>query len=107
MGFFKKRFEKNVSRDNEFLKSYAVKVNGLLFYTGDNEKVSEELCALMNDFQYTMASSKPEAKKVEKSIESEFDVLSKKFQQPDWADDEVILSIRNIRRYIIEIGSLR
>ena len=107
MGLFKKMFQKNVTRDNEFLKSYAIKVNGLLMYTEKNEKVSDELRALMNDFQYTVASSKPEAKKIEKNIVKEFDALTLKLQQLDWAEDEVLLMIRNLRRYIIEIGSLR
>ena len=107
MGLFKKKFEKNVSRDNEFLKSYAIKVNGLLIYTDKNEKVTEELRALANDFQYTVASAKAEAKKIEKDIAKEFEALSQKFQQPDWSEDEVILIIRNLRRYIFEIGSLR
>ena len=107
MGLFSRKFEKNVSRDNEFLKSYAIKVNGLLMYTENNEKITEEMRALMNDFQYTIASMKPEAKKIEKSIAKEFEALTLKLQQPDWADDEVLLAVRNLRRYVIEIGSLR
>ncbi len=107
MGLFKNRYEKNVSRDDEFLKSYAVKANSLLIYTEKSEKVTEELGALMNDFRYTIASSKPEAKKIEKNIAKEFDGLNQKLQQLDWAEDEVILIVRTLRRYIIEIGSLR
>ena len=43
MGLFKKRFSKNVTRDNEFLKNYAIKCNGLTFYLENNEKVLKEL----------------------------------------------------------------
>ena len=47
MGFFKKRFSKNVTRDNEFLKNYAVKCNGLAFYLENNEKVLKELMLVL------------------------------------------------------------
>lgn len=76
-------------------------------YTEDNEKVTEELNALMNDFQYTIAGTNPEAKKIEKNIVMEFDALTQKLQQPDWAEDEVIHVTRALRRCIIEIGSMR
>ena len=67
MGFFKKKYEKNVSRDNEFLKDYSTKVNGLQIFVDNNQKVYDELEALKNDFQYTVASSSPEAKALEKN----------------------------------------
>ncbi len=107
MGLFKKKFQKNVTRDNEFLKNYAIKVNGLLIYTEKSEKVTEELKALMNDFQYTVASAKPEAKKIEKNIAKTFEELTMKLEKPDWDEEEVLLMVRTLRRYIIEIGSLR
>ena len=52
MGLFKKAFQKNATRDNQFFKNYAVKINALLRYTEDNEKVTTELKKLQDDFQY-------------------------------------------------------
>ena len=57
MGLFKKKYAKNISRDNEFLKHYAVKTNGLLLYAENNAAVTAELNNLKSDFQYTVASS--------------------------------------------------
>ena len=107
MGFFKKKFVKNVSRDNEFLKGYAIKVNGLLIFVEENEKISKELRLMMDDFQYTVASPSSEAKKIEKNIEKDFEALTALLQQPDFEENEVLLAIRTIRRYIVEISSLR
>ena len=106
MGFFKKRFEKNVTRDNEFLKRYAIKVNGLLIFTEDNEKITGELKLLMNDFQYTMPSSSSDAKKFEKIIAKNFELLSRALQQPEWSEEEVSLMIKKLRRNIVEISSM-
>ena len=51
MGLFgKKKYEKNMTRDNQFLKNYAIKVNGLINFTEGNEKVTQELEALKKDF---------------------------------------------------------
>lgn len=105
MGLFS--FKKNVTRDNEFLKSFASKVNGLIVYTKNNDKITAELKALQNDFQYTTPSAKKEAKKIEKSIKTEFDILVGKLETPNWNEDDVILSINKIRRMIVEITSLR
>ena len=105
MGLFS--FVKNTSRDNEFLKSYASKVNGLLVYTKANETVTAELKALQSDFQYATPSAKKEAKKIEKGIKEEFDALVAKLETPNWAQDDVILSVNKLRRLIVEISSLR
>ena len=55
-GFGKKKYNKNVSRDNEFLKDYAIKCNGLSFYLEGKENVLKELNLLKDDFQYTVAT---------------------------------------------------
>ena len=106
-GFGKKKHVKNVSRDNEFLKDYAVKVNGLLIYAEENEKITKELNALMDDFQYTVPSSQPEAKSIEKKIKKDFDSLTMTLQQSEWEEKDVSLLIKGLRRYLVEIGSLR
>lgn len=107
MGLFKKKYEKNVSRDNEFLKDYATKVNGLQIFVDNNQKVYDELEALKNDFQYTVASSSSEAKSLEKKISKDFAALTAALQQPEIAEAEVLLMIKGIRRTIIEISSIR
>ena len=106
MGLFKKRFVKNVTRDNEFLKRYAIKVNGLLIFTEGNEKITEELKTLMNDFQYTVASPSSDAKKMEKHIAKTFEQLTRKLQQPDWSEEEVSIMIKKLRRFIVEISAM-
>ena len=58
---FRKKYEKNVERDNEFLKEYSGKVNGLILFAEENEKVKTELKALQDDFQYCVASPDPKA----------------------------------------------
>ena len=107
MGFFKKRFEKNVSRDNEFMKNYAIKTAGLLMYTENNGKISEELEKMKEDFQYTVASALPEAKRIEKKITTDFETLTATLQQNDWNENDVSMLIKGIRRYIVEIRALR
>lgn len=107
MGLFKKKYEKNVSRDNEFLKDYATKVNGLQIFVDNNQKVYDELEALKSDFQYTVASSSPEAKALEKKIKKDFEALAGALQQPEIAEAEVLIMIKGIRRSIVEISSIR
>jgi hypothetical protein len=106
-GFGRKKYEKNVERDNEFLKDYSVKVNGLIFYVEDNEKIKKELVKLKDEFYYTVASPQGKAKGVEKKIEDEFKKLTEMLQQPSWAEDEVSLLIKNLRRYVVEVSSLQ
>ena len=107
MGFFKKSFQKNVTRNNEFLKDYAVKCNGLSIYIEENEKVQKELTALKDDFQYTVATNIRDAKGLEKKIKKDIDLLTALLQQDGWDEKEVLLLIRNMRRYVIEISSMR
>ncbi|MBE6589780.1 MAG: hypothetical protein E7643_06335 [Ruminococcaceae bacterium] len=107
MGLFKKRYEKNVSRDNEFLKKYAVRTNGLLMFTEHNEAVTRELNALKDDFQYTVATSDKEAKALEKKITENFEALATALEQPQWEEEQVLLTIKVLRRAINEISSLR
>lgn len=107
MGFFKRSFQKNVTRNNEFLKDYAVKCNGLALYIEENEKVQKELNALKDDFQYTVATNIRDAKGIEKKIKKDFDALTAVLQQAEWDEKEVLLLIRGLRRYIIEISSMR
>ncbi len=107
MGFFKKSFQKNVTRDNEFLKDYAVKCNGLVFYVEDNEKVKKELDQLKDDFQYSVATDVRAAKGLEKKIKADFNKLTALLAQEQWDEAEALLLIREMRRYIVEITSLR
>ncbi len=107
MGFFKKTFSKNVTRDNEFFKNYATKCNGLLFYTEENQKVKKEIIQLRDDFQYTVATDDKGAKAIEKSIKEDFEALTAHLQQSDWDEAQALLLIRGIRRYIVEISSMR
>ena len=105
-GFGRKKYAKNVSRDNEFLKEYAVKVNGLLVYVEENEKITKELTQLKEDFQYTVASPEAKARGAEKKIEQEFKKLTQALQQPNWSEEEVSFMIKGLRRYIVEIASM-
>ncbi len=107
MGFFKKRYQKNVSRDNEFLKDYAIKINALLRYTEENQKVTEALERLQQDFQYTVATNVTDAKKVEKTLADMYDALKATLQQPAWDEQAVLLAIRNMGAEIDEINSMR
>jgi len=106
-GFGKKKYDKQVSRDNQFLKEYAIKVNGLILYVENNERVLTELNLLKNDFQYTVASPDKEAKAVEKSIEKDFKELTVELQKNGWDEETVMRLIKGLRRYVIEISSLR
>ncbi len=107
MGLFKKRYTKNVTRDNEFMKEYAIKVHGLLLYTEENEKVTKELKTMMDDLQYTVATSNSDAKGMEKKIKKEFAALTDALSQDGWDEGEVLMHIRNIRRFIVEINAMR
>lgn len=107
MGFFKKRFSKNVTRDNEFLKNCAIKCNGLAFYLENNEKVLKELNLLKDDFQYTVATDDAHAKKLEKSIKTDFEALTALLQQTEWDENQALMLIRGMRRSIVEISSMR
>lgn len=106
-GFGKKKYEKNVTRDKDFLRSYSIKCNGLVPYVESNETVLKELNTLKDDFQYTMPSVKPEAKKLEKDIIANYDNLTNLLSQTEWDEAEVLNAIRNLRRIVNEIGSMR
>ena len=107
MGFFKKRYAKNVSRDNEFLKQYAIKTNGLMIFVENNEAVTKELASLKDDFQYAVASSDKGAKEMEKKITESFGQLAAALEQPQWEEAQILLMIKGIRRSIVEITSMR
>lgn len=106
-GFGKKKYDKNISRDNEFLKDYAIKVNGLIIFIDDNDKVKAELNQLKDDFQYAVGSTDPKAKAIEKNIKRDFDELAAKLQQPTWDEAEVLMLVKVLRRSIVEISALR
>ena len=107
MGLFKKSFQKNATRDNQLFKNYAVKINALLRYAEDNEKVTKELKKLQDDFQYTVATADRHAKKSENDIEKMYDSLKAMLQQPEWDEQQVLVAIRNIGAEIDEINSMR
>ena len=107
MGFFKKAFSKNVTRDNQFFKNYAIKINALLRYAEENEKVTAELRKLQDDLQYTVASADRDAKKYERKIEKMYEELKAKFQTTAWDEQEVLLIIKNMGAAIDEINSMR
>lgn len=108
MGLFgKKKYNKNVTRDNEFLKDYAIKCNGLSFYVEDKENVKKELNLLKDDFQYTVATNDAAAKKVEKKIATDFQALTALLEQPDFDETQALMLIRGLRRSIVEITSMR
>ena len=108
MGLFgKKKYDKNITRDNEFLKEYAIKCNGLMFYVENNENVKKELALLKDDFQYTVGTTDTDAKKVEKKIKADFQALTALLEQPDWDEAQALTLIRGLRRSIVEITSMR
>ena len=107
MGLFKKRYSKNVTRDNEFMKEYAIKVHGLLLYTEENETVTKALKVMMDDLQYTVATSDSDAKGMERKIKKEFAALTAALQEDGWNEAEVLSHIKNIRRFIVEINAMR
>jgi predicted RNA binding protein with dsRBD fold (UPF0201 family) len=108
MGLFgRKKYEKNVSRDNSFLKDFAIKLNGLMRYTEENERVTTALRKLQEDFQFTVATQVKDAKKVEARINELYESLKAMLQQPEWDEQAVILAIRNIGLEIDEINAMR
>ena len=108
MGLFgKKKHTKNVTRDNTYLKDFAIKLNGLMRYTEENENVTKALRKLQEDFQFTVATQVKDAKKVEGRIETQYEALKSMLQQPEWNEKDVILAIRNIGMELDEINSMR
>ena len=107
MGFFKKAFQKNVTRDNHFFKNTAVKMNALMRYTEENEKVTEALKNLQHDFQYTVATPDKRAKKSEDNIDKMYDELKTLLQQSEWDEQQVLLIIKNIGAELDEISAMR
>lgn len=108
MGLFgRKKHVKNVTRDNTFLKEFAIKLNGLMRYTEENENVTNALRKLQEDFQFTVATQVKDAKKVEARIEGLYDTLKSLLQQPEWNEQEVIQAIRNIGMELDEINAMR
>ena len=108
MGLFgKKKHVNNVTRDNVFLKDYAIKINGLMRYTEENEKVTDALKKLQEDFQYTIATQVREAKKYESRIAKKYEALKALLQTPEWDEQAVIMAIRNLGMEIDELNSTR
>lgn len=102
MGLFssKKKYVKNVTRDNEFLKDYAIKVNALMVFAEDNENVTAALRQLQDEFQYTVATADRDAKKMEKEIGNLYKAIYAVLSQPGWNEAEVIGQIRQMRATI-------
>ena len=108
MGLFgKKKYGNNVARDNAYLKDFAIKLNGLMRYTEENEKVTAELKKLQQDFQYTVATQVKDAKKSEARIEKMYNALKDMLQKAEWDEQEVLMAIRNIGMEIDEINAMR
>lgn len=108
MGLFgKKKYVKNVTRDNEFLKEYATKINALLFYAEGNEKVTQHLTMLQEDFQYTVATPSAAAKKMEKQLESQYAALNATMSQSSWNEAEVLGMINQMRATLVALMSER
>lgn len=107
MGLFKKKYPNNEQRNNEFLKNYAVRVNLLLRFTKDNEKVTKELKILQNDFDNTVATSDKHAKENEKAITDKFNELEQMLQEPNWNEQQVLLMINKIGAEIDKINTMR
>ena len=106
MGFFKRKNEKNVTRDNDFLQSYATKTQGLLMYAEESEAITNELLKMVDDFKYTAPSYSPAAKELEKKIMKDHERLTNMLEQPDCVESEIIMTIRAIRRAINDISAL-
>lgn len=108
MGLFgKKKYSKNVTRDNTFLKDFAIKLNGLMRYTEGHPEVHKAMRKLQEDFQFTVATQIKDAKKLEKRINQMYDELKAKLQQPEWDENAVLMAIRNIGLEIDEINAMR
>lgn len=106
MGWFgKKKYINNFSQDNNFLKSYAVKINGLIRYVENNETVVKALEKLKEDFQFTIGSAAKSAKKNEANIDRLYEQLKEAFQQPTLDEAAVLLTIRNIGMELDEINA--
>lgn len=105
--FGKKKFSKNVSRDNRFMKDYAIRTEGLLMFAKEDGEIRRELLELKDAFQYTVASSKPEAQAFETKIEKDFSELTSYLQHDAWAEDEILALIKAIRINLVEISALR
>ena len=108
MGLFgKKKYTTNVTRDNVFLKDYAIKINGLLRFTEDNPKVTAALKRLQEDFQFTIATQVKDAEKIEGKIKKKYEALKNALLANFWDEDEVLSLIRSIGMEIDEINSMR
>lgn len=89
------------------MKNYASKINALLIYAEENDKVAAQLRELQSDFQYTVATANSGAKKYEKQIDKEYKALSAVIAQPSWDEVEVIGMIRQMRGTIVSLMSER
>ncbi len=107
MLFGKKKYKKNVTRDNEFLKTYDVKINGLLPFVKDNEKITNALKELQDLFHYTVATALKDAKAIEKDIAKLYAELDSAVEQPELDEAFILLTINKIRKQIENINALR
>ena len=106
MGLFgKKKYVQNFTNDNNFLKSYAIKINGLIRYVENNERVTKALEKLRDDFQFTIGTAAKSAKKNEARIDRLYDKLKNAFQTTQIDEEAVMLLIRNIGMELDEINA--
>ena len=106
MGLFgKKKYVKNFTSDNNFLESYAVRIQGLLGYVEDNERIKKALEKLKNDFHYTIGTAAKNAKKNEARIDCLYDELKEAFQKPQLDEEAVLRIIRSIGIELNEINA--
>ena len=108
MGLFgRKKFEKNVTRNYNFLKDFATKLHALMRYTEDNEKVTQALRKLQEDFEFTLGTHIKDAKKAEARINELYNALKALLQQPEWDEQAVLLAIKNLGMELDELNSMR
>ncbi len=105
--FGKKKYQKNVARDNEFLRNYEVKINGLLPFVQSNSKITDALKELQEQFHYTVPSPHKDAKSYEQEIEKEYATLEKAVEQPALDETLILFSIHKINKQIENINASR
>ena len=107
-GFGKKKYAKAFEKDNDFLKNFAVKISALLRYTEDNEKVTEKINKLKEDFVFTIAPPQNrEVKKHQEEIERKYADLKSVLEQDEWDEKDVLKRISSIGAELDEINAIR
>jgi hypothetical protein len=106
-GFRRKKRAKGFEKGNNFLKSFAMKIDALTIYTDANESVTKKLRQLKMNFTFTVSpDDNRDMKGNEDVIRSLYEELKSLLSRSDWKEEDVLLLIDRINAELEAVSEM-